>query len=107
MADIVPHDIARTAIVAAMKNPDALKPKTPYAYHYVAEGLVRCGAKRETRELIVQYWGSMVRNGADTFWEAYDPEDALYSPYDDHLNNSYCHAWSCTPSWFLRSGLLD
>jgi hypothetical protein len=25
------------------------------------------------------------------------------SPYGDHHINSYCHAWSCTPSYFIRS----
>jgi alpha-L-rhamnosidase len=24
------------------------------------------------------------------------------SPYNSHLMNSYCHAWSCTPTYFLR-----
>jgi hypothetical protein len=32
-------------------------------------------------ELIESYWGGMVKAGADTFWEAYDPSNATLSPY--------------------------
>ena len=44
----------------------------------------------------------MVKKGADTFWEAYDPEDDMYSPYGFTPLNSACHAWSCTPVWFIH-----
>ena len=46
--------------------------------------------------------GGMVKKGADTFWECYDPSDDMASPYRSILLNSYCHAWSCTPSYWLR-----
>ncbi len=28
----------------------------------------------EARNYLTDYWGGMVLKGADTFWEAYDPE---------------------------------
>ena len=62
--------------------------------------------KKEARALLESYWGGMVAAGADTFWEIYDPAQPLSSPYGDIHINSYCHAWSCTPSYLLRSGLL-
>ena len=48
------------------------------------------------------YWGGMLNKGADTFWEFYDPEDTNASPYGGKIIHSYCHAWSCTPAYFLR-----
>ena len=45
----------------------------------------------------------MVELGADTFWEVFVPEDERASPYRTPLLNSYCHAWSCAPAYFLRS----
>ena len=42
----------------------------------------------------------------NTFWKIYDPAQPLRSPYGDIHINSYCHAWSCTPSYLLRGGLL-
>lgn len=49
----------------------------------------------------------MVKAGADTFWECFDEKDARASPYGDVRNNSFCHAWSCTPSYLLRAKLVE
>lgn len=90
------------AIQTAMADPNAVKPLTPYAYHHVAESLARCGGEAECLDLMREYWGGMARAGADTFWECFDENDSRRSPYGDCHNNSYCHAWSCTPSYLLR-----
>jgi alpha-L-rhamnosidase len=95
------------AVNKAMKTRTAVKPLTPYAYHHVAEALARSGGEKECLELLREYWGGMVRAGADTFWECYDSKDPRRSPYGDCHNNSYCHAWSCTPSYLLRVVLKD
>jgi alpha-L-rhamnosidase len=87
--------------VAAM--PQAIRPTTPYLYHYVVEGLLAANLRSEALSLIKAYWGGMISAGADTFWEIYDPDRPLSSPYGDIHINSYCHAWSCTPSYFLRA----
>lgn len=46
--------------------------------------------------------GGMITAGADTFWECFDVDNAMASPYGDVRNNSFCRAWSCTPSYLLR-----
>jgi hypothetical protein len=91
------------ALRKAMQMPDAVRPGTPYLYHYFLDAMLTCGMKEEARQLMRTYWGGMVDAGADTFWEIYDPANPLLSPYKDVLVNSYCHAWSCTPSYFIRS----
>lgn len=80
---------------------------TPYMYHHVAEALFQTGMKVEAIQLIKDYWGKMISLGADTFWEAFMPEDINYSPYGRPLVNSYCHAWSCTPAYLFRKYLTD
>jgi alpha-L-rhamnosidase len=80
----------------------AIKPGCPYLVHHLVEAYLVCNMDKEAYQLINSYWGGMIDKGADTFWEIYDPGDAHKSPYNSHLFNSYCHAWSCTPSWFLR-----
>jgi hypothetical protein len=102
IAGVLTPTEASTALLRVMKTPGAVKPLTPYLYHYVAEALIDCGQKAQALELVTRYWGGMVRAGADTFWEAYDPENPLVSPYGDRHINSYCHAWSCGPSYLLR-----
>ena len=94
------------AMRRAVADANAVRPVTPYLYHYVVEGMLAGGLKKEARALLESYWGGMIAAGADTFWEIYDPAQPLRSPYGDIHINSYCHAWSCTPSYLLRSGLL-
>ena len=94
------------ALATAMTLPDVVRARTPYLNHYVVDAMLVCGLRDEARELVRSYWGGMVAAGADTFWEAYAPDEPLLSPYGDHHVNSYCHAWSCTPSYFIRARAL-
>lgn len=80
----------------------AVKMVTPYMYHNYIDALLKLGKKNEAHSLMRQYWGGMVENGADTFWELYNPENPDESPYGGTIVNSYCHAWSCGPAYFLR-----
>jgi alpha-L-rhamnosidase len=95
------------ALRMAIADSTAVRPVTPYLYHYVVEGLLAAGLRKEAGAMLRDYWGGMVKAGADTFWEVYDPAQPLSSPYGDIHINSFCHAWSCTPSYFLRSGILS
>lgn len=84
-----------------VQDPD-IRPVTPYLYHHLIEALLLCGRKDKALEEMRAYWGAMAASGADTFWELYDRSDSKRSPYGSHLINSYCHAWSCTPAYFIR-----
>ncbi len=95
---------AREAIRrAVLQDKTAVEPTTAYLYHHVVEAMIECGMRREALDMIRSYWGLMVEDGADTFWEAFDPKDSLFSPYGDVHINSFCHAWSCTPAYFFRA----
>ncbi|GJI86900.1 alpha-L-rhamnosidase-related protein [Duganella hordei] len=96
-------EIAQAALRNALADPAAIRPITPYAYHYIAEAMLACEMRSEALELVHSYWGAMLDAGADTFWEAFDPQDPLTSPYGDIHANSYCHAWSCSPTWLFRA----
>ena len=102
IADVLSPAEGARALKLALADPQAIRPVTPYLYHYVVEALIKCGSKAEARELLEKYWGAMVNAGADTFWEIFDPANPLSSPYGDIHINSFCHAWSCTPSYLLR-----
>ncbi|MBP3372252.1 MAG: sugar hydrolase [Clostridia bacterium] len=75
---------------------------TPYMYHHYVEALFRCGLVDEAFKQMDDYWGQMIEDGADCFFELYDPDNRYVSPYGSRIINSYCHAWSCTPSYFIR-----
>nr|WP_246333708.1 sugar hydrolase [Thermoactinomyces mirandus] len=75
---------------------------TPYMYHHLIEALIIAGKRDRAILEMKTYWGGMIKDGADTFWELYDPCNKNFSPYGSHLINSYCHAWSCTPTYLIR-----
>lgn len=83
-------------------NPPEMDIVTPYAYHHLVESLILNDRKDKALECIRSYWGEMVKDGADCFWELYNPSEKYVSPYGSRIINSYCHAWSCTPSYFIR-----
>jgi alpha-L-rhamnosidase len=102
LSGVASRDEAARALVAVKSVQNAVRPGAPYLYHYVADAMIHCGLHSEALELVDWYWGGMVKAGADTFWEVYDPSNPTLSPYGNVLTNSYCHAWSCTPSYLLR-----
>lgn len=79
---------------------------TPYMYHHVTEALFEAGLTDEAVKLMKAYWGKMIDLGADTYWEAFDPDKPDYSPYGSPILNSYCHAWSCTPVYLIEKYLV-
>ena len=90
------------AIRTALATKECVMPGTPYATHYLIDAMLLCGMKQEARDYLTAYWGGMVEKGADTYWEAYDPKDDFISPYRFHAVNSACHAWGCTPVYFIH-----
>ena len=83
--------------------PEATRAVTPYLYHHYIHALILCGQPRLAYEKMNTYWGGMLARGADTFWEIYDPQNPDVSPYGGKIIHSFCHAWSCTPTYFLRT----
>lgn len=79
----------------------ALKPVTPYMMHHYIVALIE-NKEEKRHDIMVEYWGEMVKEKADTFYELFNPSNPKASPYGSASVNSYCHAWSCTPSYLLR-----
>ena len=89
-------------LLSRLEHAPLLKPVTPYMMHHYVEAAILCGRKDLALDMLKRYWGKMAEEGADTFWELYDPEDPSASPYGGTIVNSFCHAWSCAPAYFLR-----
>lgn len=52
----------------------------------------------------INYWGAMIKEGATTFWERYDPEEKgaeKYAMYGRKYGKSLCHAWGATPLYII------
>ncbi|MGE5449438.1 MAG: glycoside hydrolase [Bacteroidales bacterium] len=102
LGGVLDKEESQKTLTALVYNDKAVAQGAPYLYHYFMQALVNAEMNKEAKHYLTQYWGGMVRKGADTFWEVYDPNNELLSPYGFYPVNSYCHAWSCTPVYFIR-----
>lgn len=107
LGGVIAGEKARDALFDALNSKENIKPFTPYMHHYVLEAMFKLGLKDEAFEYMKQYWGGMTDIGADTFFEVFVPDNPEFSPYKDKKMNSMCHAWSCTPTYFIREYLCD
>ena len=107
LAHVLPDDRAKMVMKKALEKLFPVKGVgTPYMYHHIVAALFEVGLKEEAIAEMKNYWGKMVEYGADTFFEAFDPQRPNFSPYGSPIINSYCHAWSCTPTYFIRKYLV-
>lgn len=77
---------------------------TPYMQFYELESLCDLGEQKYVLQQIKDYWGGMLKLGATTFWEQYDPSQkgaAIYSMYGRPFGKSLCHAWGASPIYLL------
>lgn len=108
LAEVGDLEFQRNLLKSVLNNRENLIAcNTPYMYHHLVEALFENDLTEEGIYELKDYWGGMVKMGADTFWEAFNPEDPAFSPYGDSLINSYCHAWSCTPCYLIRKYILN
>lgn len=106
LADMGNLEHQQTLINNLSLSPPEIGMNTPYLRHHYILALLKIGLREKAIQEIKAYWGKMVEYGADTFWELFDPNEPNYSPYGNKIINSYCHAWSCTPAWFIRQYCL-
>lgn len=102
LAEVVDAETGRQILKTLENTEDAVGMNSPYAYHHYIQALINCELKETAYERMHEYWGGMLKNGSNTFWELYNPENPSESPYGGIVVHSFCHAWSCTPSYFLR-----
>ncbi|KAJ9107000.1 hypothetical protein QFC19_002868 [Naganishia cerealis] len=76
------------AMQIAYETKNAITGMTPYLHHYLCEAFVAIGQEKFAVKHIIDYWGSMVDAGAETFWEGWDPKQPRSSPYGDLHSNS-------------------
>lgn len=77
---------------------------TPYMRFYEMDALCSVGEQEEVLKDIKAYWGGMLREGATTFWEKYNPEETglqHYAMYNRPYGKSLCHAWGASPIYLL------
>ncbi len=85
-------------------NPAVPPITTPYFRFFELDAMCRLGCLKEVLAEMKSYWGGMLRLGAATFWEEYDPSlppEKQYAMYGDPFGKSLCHAWAASPVYLL------
>lgn len=87
-----------------IKNDKITKITTPYFEGYELDVLGMLGDFDTIEQMLDSYWGGMVRLGATTIWEAYDPTHSgarHYQMYWQRYDKSLCHAWGASPIYLF------
>ena len=77
---------------------------TPYFEFYELDAMCRIGDFKYMTDMLDSYWGEMLRLGATTIWEEFDPTKKgieHYEMYGGKYEKSLCHAWGASPIYLL------
>ncbi len=87
-----------------MLNPEVSAITTPYMRFYELESLCDQGLQKQVLKEMKDYWGGMLREGATSFWEKYNPSDSgtqHLAMYGRPFGKSLCHAWGASPIYLI------
>jgi alpha-L-rhamnosidase len=89
---------------SVLLNDNIQKITTPYMRFYELEALCAMGEQSYVLKEMKDYWGGMLKLGATSFWEEYNPtkkgEEHL-AMYGRKFGKSLCHAWGASPIYLL------
>ena len=85
-------------------NNQIAKITTPYMRFYELEALCVMGEQAYVLSEMKNYWGGMLKLGATSFWEEYNPDKKgteHLAMYGRPFGKSLCHAWGASPIYLL------
>lgn len=87
-----------------LMNDSINKITTPYMRFYELEALCAMGEQSYVLKEMKNYWGGMLKLGATSFWEEYNPDKKgteHLEMYGRPFGKSLCHAWGASPIYLL------
>lgn len=87
-----------------IKNPEIAAITTPYFRFFELAAMAEIGEFSYVEDVLRSYWGGMLKLGATTFWEEYDPREngrEHYAMYGKPYDRSLCHAWGGSSPVYL------
>ncbi|HEY6505344.1 MAG TPA: alpha-rhamnosidase [Chitinophagaceae bacterium] len=89
---------------SVLLNDNIQKITTPYMRFYELEALCAMGEQDYVLKEMKDYWGGMLKLGATSFWEEYNPSKKgaeHLAMYGREFGKSLCHAWGASPIYLL------
>ena len=102
--DFVDRKTADLLVERVLENDSITKITTPYFELYELMALCKLGHIEYAQNMIDSYWGGMLKLGATSIWEQYDPTQSgveHYGMYGSRYGKSLCHAWGSGPVYLL------
>jgi alpha-L-rhamnosidase len=94
------NDVKKSVLL----NDKVNKITTPYMRFYELEALCAMGEQQYVLSEMKSYWGGMLKLGATSFWEEYNPtkkDTEHLAMYGRPFGKSLCHAWGASPIYLL------
>lgn len=89
---------------SVLLNDQVMKISTPYMRFYELEAFCAMGEQESVLKEMKAYWGGMIKQGATSFWEKYNPENTgvqHLEMYGRPYGKSLCHSWGASPIYLL------
>lgn len=102
--DFTTEKESKTIVEKVLLNDSVTQITTPYFKFFELMALCKNNRVDIAQKNISSYWGDMLRMGATSVWEEYDPAmsgKAHYAMYNEPYGKSLCHAWGSGPICFL------
>lgn len=106
---LVDRDKAQDILRNVLLNDSVMPITTPYMRFYELEALCALGEHNRVLQEMRSYWGGMLKEGATTFWETYDPQEKYpqrLAMYGHRYGKSLCHAWGASPIYLFGKHFL-
>ena len=90
-------------------NDSLTKITTPYMRFYELAALCEADEHVEVMNQMLDYWGGMLKLGATSFWEVYNPDESgmeHYAMYNRKFGRSLCHSWGASPIYLIGKYFL-
>lgn len=102
--DLASPEQASEIMDKVLCNPDVPAITTPYFELYELIAMCKSGNVKYATDMLSGYWGEMLKLGATSVWEQFDPGKSgteHYAMYGKSFGCSLCHAWGSGPILLL------
>lgn len=102
--DLTTKERKESIVKNVIYNKEITPITTPYFEFYELDAMCQIGDFSYMTNMLNSYWGGMLRLGATTIWEEFDPTKngiEHYEMYGGKYEKSLCHAWGASPIYLL------
>ena len=102
--DFATEDECRLIMAKILNDPSVPAITTPYFELYELMAMCKYGNVKYATDMLSSYWGEMLKLGATSVWEQFDPTKngvEHYEMYGKSFGCSLCHAWGSGPILIL------